>query len=133
MPIDIHTVGRRKTAVARVFLRDKSGKEGKFTINGRDAVEYLNNPILWLKVKKPFQVLNLSPSDFDIKVNVYGGGINGQAEAIRLGIARALEKVNPDYHGILKKEKLLSVDARQVERKKYGLKKARKKEQFSKR
>jgi small subunit ribosomal protein S9 len=133
MKIDIHTVGRRKTAVARIFLRTPEGKEGKFIINGREATAYLNDPVLWLKVKKPFQVLGLSPSDFDIKVNAYGGGVNGQAEAIRLALARALEKLNPEYHTPLKKEKLLTVDSRQVERKKYGLKKARKAEQYSKR
>jgi len=86
-----------------------------------------------MKARKPFEVLGISRDSFDIYVNVNGGGINGQTDAITLGIARALQFYNPEYRGALKKEHLLTVDARKVERKKYGRRKARKRFQFSKR
>lgn len=125
-----NAIGRRKTAVARVYLKEGSGD---LKINHREGREYLNNELLRLKVAKPFQTLGLNPDNFDVLVNVQGGGVNGQAEAIRLGISRALQLLNPDWRPALKKEKLLSVDSRQVERKKYGRRKARKRFQFSKR
>lgn len=125
-----HSIGRRKTSVARVYI--KPGK-GSMTINSREAVEFLNHEVLRMKVRRPFEVVGLGLDTFDVKVNVTGGGVNGQAEAIRLGIARALEKINPEYRAALKKEGLLTVDSRQVERKKYGLRKARRSTQFSKR
>ncbi|MDW8157576.1 MAG: 30S ribosomal protein S9 [Bacteroidia bacterium] len=126
----INAVGRRKTAVARVYLRPGTGN---FRINKRDFESYLNNSVLLMKVNRPFELLAINRSNYDILVNVRGGGTNGQAEAIRLGICRALEKLNPEFRPILKKEGLLTVDARQVERKKYGHKKARRSFQFSKR
>jgi len=126
----INAIGRRKTSVARVYLSDGAGK---FVINKREFDEYLNNQVLRLKVKRAFALLNVNPDKFDVKVNVDGGGVNGQAEAIRLGIARALTEMNPEFRPLLKKEGLLTVDGRQVERKKCGRKKARKRFQFSKR
>ena len=89
-------------------------------------------PVLLYKLNQPFLVTD-TLNEYDVKVNVYGGGITGQAEAIRLGIARALEKINPEFRALMKPEKLLTRDPRMVERKKYGQKKARKKFQFSKR
>ncbi|MCE3008547.1 MAG: 30S ribosomal protein S9 [Bacteroidetes bacterium] len=126
----LNTIGRRKRSVARVYLADGSGA---FVINDREADTFLNNDVLRMKVRQPFQLLQLEQAQFDIRVNVAGGGINGQAEAIRLGIARALEQYNPEHRGSLKKAGMLSVDSRQVERKKYGKPKARKSFQFSKR
>jgi small subunit ribosomal protein S9 len=126
----ISTVGRRKRAVARLHLQEGTGK---FFINKREKERFLNNDLLVLKVERPFRVTELSSDQFDIHVNVTGGGINGQAEAITLAISRALEKVNAELRPPLKKEKLLRVDSRKVERKKYGKPKARKSFQFSKR
>lgn len=126
----INTIGRRKTATARVYLSDGAGK---FIINKRQSSEYLSSDVLKLKVNRPFAVLGLNIENFDILVNVDGGGVNGQAEAIRLGLTRALTEYNPENRPPLKKEGLLRVDDRQVERKKYGRKKARKRFQFSKR
>jgi small subunit ribosomal protein S9 len=126
----INAVGRRKTAVARVYVRPGAGN---FNINKRSFESYLNNSVLQMKVNRPFELLSVSRANYDILVNVKGGGVNGQAEAIRLGLCRALEKLNPEFRPILKKEGLLTVDSRQVERKKYGRKKARRRFQFSKR
>jgi small subunit ribosomal protein S9 len=123
------TVGRRKAAVARVVV--KAGT-GVITINGKDYKEFFNLEYLQNKVEAPFKVAD-SLGKFDTTVNVFGGGIKGQAEAISLGIARALIIDNPEKRPPLKKEKLLRRDARKVERKKTGLRKARKQEQFSKR
>lgn len=127
----INTVGRRKTSVARVFLTPNG--RGRFIINKRSREDYLKSQVLLLKVRRPFDVLGINPDLFDIKVNVVGGGISGQADAIRLGICRALEQVDPNFRPPLKKEGLLTVDSRQVERKKYGKRKARRSTQFSKR
>ena len=127
----INSVGRRKTAVARVYLQ--AGGSGQMLINARPSQEFLNHDVLRIKVRQPFDVLELDPAGFDIRVNVAGGGVNGQAEAIRLGVARALEQYNPEYRAALKKAGLVTVDARQVERKKYGKRKARRSTQFSKR
>ena len=125
----IHKIGRRKTAVARVYLSDGTGN---ITVNKKDYKDYFTTSHLQYKV---LQALNLTDnaSAFDIKVNVYGGGITGQAEAIRLGISRALVFLNAENRLILKPEGLLTRDPRMVERKKFGQKKARKKFQFSKR
>ncbi len=125
------TVGRRKTAVARVFLNEAG--TGNFKINQRSLETHFPLDLLQLKVKDPFRILDLNLGEFDIKVNVQGGGITGQAEAVRLGIARALIEVNEEYRPALKHAGLLTRDARKVERKKYGRKKARKSTQFSKR
>ena len=121
--------GRRKSSVARVYLR--SGK-GEFVINGRKFEEYIPSAATRLDVMQPL-VLTENEDKFDILVNVFGGGLSGQAGAIRLGIARALMEVNPEYRQTLKPAGLVTRDPRCKERKKYGLKKARKASQFSKR
>ncbi|MDC1327148.1 MAG: 30S ribosomal protein S9 [Flavobacteriales bacterium] len=125
----LHKIGRRKTAVARVYLSD--GK-GKITINKRDLDNYFTTATLRYKVKQPL-VLTDNETSFDIKVNVFGGGITGQAEAIRLALSRAMCEINEEHRLVLKPEGLLTRDPRMVERKKFGQKKARKKFQFSKR
>ncbi len=125
----IHKIGRRKTSVARIYM---SKGDQNHTINGKSLEEYFPTAILQSKIKKPLELTD-NLSTFNIKVNVYGGGINGQAESIRLAISRALCEVNEEYRPVLKKEGLLTRDPRMVERKKFGQKKARKKFQFSKR
>lgn len=125
----INTLGRRKTSVARVYM--KSGK-GSFEINGRDAKEYFPTSLLQDTIRRPFHVLEVD-GKYDVKVNVSGGGITGQAEAVSLGIARALVEENAEVKPTLKKFGLMTRDPRMVERKKFGQKKARKKFQFSKR
>ncbi|MEO0895031.1 MAG: 30S ribosomal protein S9 [Bacteroidota bacterium] len=123
-------VGRRKRAVARVQLKPGSGD---FKINKKDLEVYFPIDLFQLKVNEPFTVLGLTSGEFDITANVNGGGIKGQAEAIRLGISRALVEMNEEYRSPLKRAGLMTRDARKVERKKPGLRKARKSEQFSKR
>ena len=125
----IHKIGRRKTAVARVYMKPGSGK---VTINKKDLNEYFTTSILQYKVTQPFALLNLEGA-YDLKVNVYGGGITGQAEAIRLAVSRALCEVDVENRAVLTPEGLLTRDPRMVERKKFGQKKARKRFQFSKR
>lgn len=125
----IHKIGRRKTAVARVYL--SSGK-GNITINKRDIADYFPTATLQYKVKQPFTLTD-NENNFDVMVKVYGGGITGQAEAVRLALSRALCELDQENRGVLKPEGLLTRDPRMVERKKYGQKKARKKFQFSKR
>lgn len=125
----INALGRRKASIARVYL---SKGKGKMTINNREAKEYFPVPILQHKLNQPFEATETAGS-YDITVNVSGGGINGQAEAIRLGIARALIKINEEYKPALRAEGLVTRDPRMVERKKPGQKKARKRFQFSKR
>ncbi len=126
---EIWAKGSRKTSVARV--RISSGK-GDIKINGKTLEEYVDVPRMVNDVKKPLE-LTETLNKFDILVNVDGGGITGQAEAIRHGIARALVKKDESYKSILKSNGLLKRDPRMVERKKYGQKKARKSFQFSKR
>jgi small subunit ribosomal protein S9 len=121
--------GRRKNSVARVIL---TAGTGKFTINGREFEEYIPSAMLRLDVMQPFAVTETN-GQFDIDVNVYGGGVSGQAGAIRHGITRALMEVNADYRKTLKPAGFVTRDPRAKERKKYGLKKARKSSQFSKR
>jgi small subunit ribosomal protein S9 len=121
--------GRRKSSVARVILTPGSGK---IEVNGREFVDYIPSALARLDVSQPL-VLTANENTFDISVNVNGGGLIGQAGAIRLGITRALLEVNPDYRKILKPAGLITRDPRAKERKKYGLKKARKASQFSKR
>ena len=123
------TVGRRKASVARAFIKAGSGN---ITINGRDYKEFFSLEYLQNKVEAPVKTAD-SEGKFDIEVNVFGGGIKGQSEAVSLAIARALIIDNPEKRPPLKKAKLLRRDARKVERKKTGLRKARKQEQFSKR
>lgn len=125
----IHKIGRRKTAVARVYV---SQGNGNITVNKKDVKDYFSTGTLQYKVKQP---LNLTGNEenFDIKVNVFGGGITGQAEAIRLAISRAMVAYDAENRLTLKPEGLMTRDPRMVERKKFGQKKARKKFQFSKR
>ena len=125
----IHKIGRRKTAVARVYVA--KGK-GKITVNKKDMAEYFTTATLQYKVNQPLALTN-NDGNFDITVNVYGGGITGQAEAIRLGLSRVMCELDPENRLVLKPEGLLTRDPRMVERKKLGQKKARKKFQFSKR
>ena len=125
----VHKIGRRKTAVARIYLSE--GK-GKITINNREFENYFTTSTLQYKVQQPLQITD-NLTSYDIKVNVFGGGVTGQAEAIRLAITRALVAINEEHRLVLKPEGLLTRDPRMVERKKFGQKKARKKFQFSKR
>ena len=125
----IHKIGRRKTAVARVYVTEGNGN---ITINKRDLSNYFPTATLQYKVKQPFTLTN-NEENFDVKVNVYGGGITGQAEAVRLALSRALCELDAENRLVLKPEGLLTRDPRMVERKKFGQKKARKKFQFSKR
>ncbi len=129
MSVQYQAVGRRKTSVARVTL--KPG-EGLIIVNGQDVNEYMPYATLVQDLEQPL-VATEQKGKFDIAVNVKGGGFNGQAGAIRLGITRALIEVNADWKPVLKELKLTTRDARKVERKKYGFKKSRKSPQFSKR
>ncbi|UKI46140.1 MAG: 30S ribosomal protein S9 [Phocaeicola vulgatus] len=125
----VNAIGRRKAAVARVYVSEGSGK---ITINGRELVQYFPSSILQFVVKQPLTTLNVA-EQYDIKINLVGGGFKGQAEAARLGIARALVKVNPEDKSALRAEGFVTRDPRSVERKKPGRPKARKRFQFSKR
>ena len=125
----INTIGRRKAADARIYMSE--GK-GNITINKRDLAEYFTLPTLQYVVKQPLSLLELDGM-YDIKVNLDGGGYNGQAEALRLAIARALVKVNPEYKSQLRAAGFITRDPREVERKKPGQPGARKRFQFSKR
>ncbi len=124
-----YSLGRRKSATARVRLQ---GGKGNIVINGKPAIEYLSgSEYLLTELKKPFAVIEKDA--FDVSVVVTGGGISGQVDAIRLGIAKSLVSLNADLKDTLKKAELLSRDPREKERKKFGLKKARKQRQFTKR
>jgi len=123
------TIGRRKASIARVYLRD--GK-GEIKINGKDYKTYFPVEQLQYTVMQPLNKVEVAEK-YDITINLMGGGIKGQAEAARLGISRALIKINPEYRLSLKPEGFLTRDPREVERKKPGQKKARKRFQFSKR
>lgn len=125
----IHTIGRRKTSVARIYLSE--GK-GEITVNKKAYTDYFPTATLQYKINQPFQ-LTETEGNYDLKVTVKGGGFNGQAEAVRLAISRALCQIDEENRTALKPEGLLTRDPRMVERKKYGQKKARKKFQFSKR
>ena len=125
----INTIGRRKTAVARIYMTSGSGE---MTVNGRQASDYFPTEVLQIILNKPFGLTN-AEGKFDVKVNVKGGGIAGQAEAVRMAISRALCESDADNRPPLKKEGFLTRDSRMVERKKYGRAKARKRFQFSKR
>ena len=125
----INTTGRRKTSIARVYV--KPGK-GQITINDRELAIYFVSEIHQTTVKQALTLLKVDGT-YDVDVNVEGGGIKGQAEAIRLGISKALVQVNPENRAALRKEGLMTRDSRMVERKKPGRRKARRKFQFSKR
>ena len=121
--------GRRKSSVARIIMSKGSGK---FLVNGREFNEYFNRDTQKMVIKKPMDLLEIGKA-YDIIANVHGGGQTGQAGAIRLGLSRALEKINGDFRSTLKTNGMLTRDSRKVERKKYGQPGARKKFQFSKR
>ena len=125
----IHALGRRKSAVARVYLTEGTGK---ITINKRDLKDYFPSELVQFVVKQPLTLLNVVDK-YDIKVNLYGGGFTGQSQALRLAIARALVKINPEDKKALRSEGFLTRDAREVECKKPGRPKARRRFQFSKR
>jgi len=125
----INAIGRRKTSIARVYVKPGNGE---ILVNERKVTEYFPSAIHQSTVKQALVASNLD-GQYDVKINVEGGGIKGQAEAIRLGIARALVEINPENKPALKKDGLLSRDSRMVERKKYGRRKARRRFQFSKR
>jgi small subunit ribosomal protein S9 len=125
----INKLGRRKSSVARIYL--KSGK-GKITINKRDHKEYFKTDVLQYKIFQPFELTG-TKGKYDATINVKGGGNTGQVEAIRLAISRALVEIDAEYKPLLKAEGLMTRDPRMVERKKPGQPKARKKFQFSKR
>lgn len=125
----IHKIGRRKTAVARVYVTEGNGN---ITVNKREFKNYFPTPTLQYKVMQALTMTE-NAANFDVKINVYGGGTTGQAEAVRMAIARAMCEVDAENRSILKPEGLLTRDPRMVERKKFGQKKARKRFQFSKR
>lgn len=125
----INAVGRRKEAVARVYVTEGTGK---ITINKKDLTEYFPSPILQYVVKQPLNLLEVAEK-YDIKVNLDGGGFTGQSQALRLAIARALVKINAEDKTALKKQGFMTRDSRAVERKKPGRPKARRRFQFSKR
>jgi small subunit ribosomal protein S9 len=122
--------GRRKTSVARVYIA--KGK-GDVLVNGRPYVSYFPTHILQYKIQQPFILTGEDRNQYDIRVNVFGGGINGQAEATRLAISKILVEMNAEYKPSLREQGLVTRDPRMVERKKFGRKKARKRFQFSKR
>ena len=125
----VNALGRRKSAVARIFVTEGTGK---ITINKKDLQDYFPSSILQFVVKQPLTTLNVAEK-YDIKVNLDGGGYTGQSQALRLAIARALVKINADDKKALRAEGFLTRDAREVERKKPGQPKARRRFQFSKR
>ncbi|HJC94142.1 MAG TPA: 30S ribosomal protein S9 [Candidatus Phocaeicola excrementigallinarum] len=125
----VNALGRRKSAVARIYVSEGTGK---ITINKRDLAEYFPSPILQFVVKQPLNKLEVAEK-YDIKVNLNGGGFTGQSQALRLAIARALVKINPDDKKALRAEGFITRDSRAVERKKPGRPKARRRFQFSKR
>ena len=125
----VNALGRRKSAVARVYVKEGNGT---ITINKRDLTNYFPSTILQYVVKQPLAKLEVEDK-YDITINVYGGGFTGQSQAIRLGIARALVKINPEDKKVLRSEGFMTRDAREVERKKPGRPKARRRFQFSKR
>ena len=125
----INALGRRKSAVARIYVTEGSGK---ITINKKDMTEYFPSSLLQYVVKQPLNLLNVAEK-YDIKVNVFGGGFTGQSQALRLAIARALVKINAEDKKALRAEGFMTRDPRAVERKKPGRPKARRRFQFSKR
>ncbi len=125
----VQATGRRKRAIARVSVREGTGK---VTINGRDIVDYLPSELLRMTATAPLKALEVADK-YDVAVTMDGGGIAGQAGALRMGIARALVELDPEARAVLKKDGFLTRDDRKKESKKYGLKKARKAPQYSKR
>ena len=125
----INALGRRKSSVARIYMTEGTGK---ITINKRDLTEYFPSPILQYVVKQPLETLNVE-GKYDIKLNIFGGGFTGQSQAARLAIARALVKINEEDKSALRAQGFVTRDSREVERKKPGRPKARRRFQFSKR
>lgn len=125
----INTIGRRKTSVARIYMKSGSGQ---ITINERELGNYFPSEILQTIVKQPLAKVEVE-ANYDVNINVDGGGLKGQAEAIRMAISRALVEVDAEHRGALKEDGFLTRDPRMVERKKYGRRKARRRFQFSKR
>ena len=125
----INTSGRRKTSVARIYM---TAGQGNITINGKDIKAYFPNEVLQTIVNQPFQTLELI-GKYDVTANLKGGGVSGQAEALRLAISKALVVENADIKSTLRKEGFVTRDPRMVERKKFGKRKARRSFQFSKR
>ena len=125
----VNSLGRRKTSVARVVLNDGSGE---ITVNGVVGNEYFPITMQQFKLQQPFKLTG-TEGKYDVTATINGGGTTGQVEALRLGIARALVKIDPEHKPKLKAEELMTRDPRAVERKKFGRKKARKRFQFSKR
>lgn len=132
MEKQFHRVGKRKNAVARVYLRDRSGETGEIRVNGRAFEDYFPRATARMLIMQPLE-LTQTVGRFDILVNVLGGGVSGQAGAVKHGISRALLEVDAAYRAVLKKAGHLTRDSREVERKKYGLAGARKRFQYSKR
>jgi small subunit ribosomal protein S9 len=126
----IHTIGRRKTSVARIYI--KKGK-GAVTVNDKNYTQYFPTGVLQFLVEQPFNIIAAEKNQHDISASISGGGVKGQAEALRLAISRALVMMNPEYKPLLRAANLLTRDPRMVERKKPGQKKARKRFQFTKR
>jgi small subunit ribosomal protein S9 len=124
-----HSTGRRKTSIARVYL---SEGEGRITINGKKGEDFFRHEICLNKIKKPFEITD-TVEKYNLKVNVHGGGLSGQAGAVSLAISKTLAELHPEHRKALKDEGLLRRDPRMVERKKFGKRKARKTAQFSKR
>ena len=129
MADNFYGTGRRKSSVARVTISEGNGN---FTFNGKNFEQYFPSPSMKMTIEKPFKVVSLE-GKFDMDVNVNGSGLSAQSDAVALGVSRALIKMDPELRPKLKKAGLLTRDARKVERKKYGLKKARRAEQFTKR
>ncbi len=132
MEKQLHRVGKRKNAIARVYIRPRSGDEGTIRVNDRSFEEYFPRPTSRMLIMQPLD-LTATVGRFDISVNVHGGGLSGQAGAVKHGIARALLEVDPAFRAVLKKAGHLTRDSREVERKKYGLAGARRRYQYSKR
>ncbi|HTB05490.1 MAG TPA: 30S ribosomal protein S9 [Bacteroidia bacterium] len=126
----IHCIGRRKTSIARVYM--KKGK-GNITVNEKNYTQYFPTGTLQFLVQQPFSIIKEEAGQQDVNAVIIGGGVKGQAEALRLAISRALVKLNPEYKPALKAASLMTRDPRMVERKKPGQKKARKRFQFTKR
>lgn len=128
----IHRVGKRKNAIARVYFRARAGEVGMIRVNGRSFEDYFPRPTARMLIMQPLE-LTSTVGKYDIVVNVQGGGLSGQAGAVKHGISRALLNVDPAYRPSLKKGGHLTRDSREVERKKYGLAGARRRYQYSKR
>ena len=126
----LHSLGRRKTSVARIYIR--KGK-GSITVNNKNYTQYFPTGVLQFLVEQPFNIVPAEKNQHDIIANIEGGGVKGQAEALRLAISRALVQMNVEYKPLLRAANLLTRDPRMVERKKPGQKKARKRFQFTKR